>query len=124
MPRILIVDDNEALRKQTGKFLASHSDAEVLEAENGSEAFAIINDRKPDLILMDIRLGRENGLDLMEQIKEEAPEIVVAIFSNYDFKEYREAAFKKGAAHFISKSTRPGNLIALVESMIEPGRAE
>lgn len=118
MPLILIVDDNQALRKQTRDFLSAHSDSEILEAENGTETFDIINDRKPDLILMDIRLGRENGLELTERIKENAPEITVAIFSNFDFKEYREAAYAKGAEYFISKSTRPGKLIALVESML------
>jgi DNA-binding NarL/FixJ family response regulator len=119
MSRILIVDDNENLRKRTRDFLIAHTDSEVLEAENGADTFAIIHNRKPDLILMDIRLGNENGLELTRQIKQSAPDIIVAIFSNFDFKEYRETAYQKGAEHFISKSTSPGKLIYLVESMLQ-----
>jgi two-component system response regulator NreC len=119
-PTILIVDDNLMLRETTRSILKSKFPVlRILEAGDGKEAFAQIHHHLPDLVLMDIRLPGENGLELTRKIKDLYPNMVVIIFTNYDLPEYREAAFEKGAEFFLSKSSRDGRrLTAVVESIL------
>ena len=105
-PKILIVDDNPMLRETTRGILKSKFPAlRVFEAADGKEAFAQIHHHLPDLILMDIRLPGENGLELTRKIKDLYPEVIVIIFTSYDLPEYQNAAFENGAEFFLSKSS-------------------
>ena len=104
-PKILIVDDNLILRETTRSILKSKFPAlRVFEAADGKEAFTQIHDHLPDLILMDIGLPGDNGLELTRKIKALYPQIVIIIFTDHDHFEYREAATKSGAEFFLSKS--------------------
>jgi DNA-binding NarL/FixJ family response regulator len=99
-PRLLIVDDNSILRKTIRDILESKFPTlRVFEAADGKEAFIQIRNHLPNLILMDIRLAKENGLELTREIKSLYPQIVVIIFTNYDLPEYRAAAFENGASN-------------------------
>ena len=119
-PKLLIVDDNSMLRETTRSILQSKFPAlRVFEAGNGKEAFAQIHDHPPDLILMDIRLHGENGLDLTKEIKARYPRMKVIIFTSHDLPEYRRAAFENGARYFLSKSSnglKLRNMVAAIFS--------
>jgi two-component system response regulator NreC len=119
-PKILIVDDNSILRETTRGILKSKFPAlRVFEAADGKEAFAQIHHHLPDLILMDIRLPGENGLELTRRIKALYPNMIVIIFTSHDLPEYREAALENGAEFFLSKSSRnERGLTAVVESVL------
>jgi DNA-binding NarL/FixJ family response regulator len=119
-PKLLIVDDNSILRKTIRDILESKfPDLRVLEAADGKEAFVRIRQHLPNLVLMDIRLPEENGLQLTKKIKDLHPQMVVVIFTNYDLPEYRAAAFEKGADFFYSKSSpNRQKLTAMVESIL------
>ena len=118
--KILIVDDNSILRETTRGILKSKLPAlRVFEAADGKEAFAQIHHHLPDLILMDIRLPGENGLELTRRIKDLYPKMIVIIFTSHDLPEYREAALENGAEFFLSKSSRnERGLTAVVESVL------
>ncbi len=92
---------------------------EVFEAADGEEAKRQVTAHHPDLIFMDIKLPGENGLDLTAKIKAEYPQVVVVVLTSYDTPEYREAAVKARANHFLAKgsSSREGILV-LVESIL------
>ena len=106
MPSVLIVEDNTRLREKIRNSLASRFPSVVFrEAVNGKEAFQVIASSRPALILMDIGLGDENGLDLTKEIKHLYPEIFISILTGYDFPEYRYAAFKNGADSFLVKGS-------------------
>jgi DNA-binding NarL/FixJ family response regulator len=119
-PKILIVDDNSVLRETTRSILESKFPAlRVYEAADGKEAFAQIQYHLPDLILMDIRLPDENGLQLTRKIKHLYPKMVVIIFTSYDLPEYRKAAFENGAELFLSKTALDRRrLAAVIESVL------
>ena len=78
---------------------------DILEAANGDEAMQKIKTLPPNAIFMDLRLPGENGLELTKKIKAQHPDIIVAILTNYDLPEYREAAYQCGADHFLSKDS-------------------
>jgi DNA-binding NarL/FixJ family response regulator len=115
MVNILIVEDNISLRKMMKDILVAELDfANIVEASNVKETFMEISKNLPDIIIMDIKLKKENGLKLTQLIKEKHPQIIIAINSNYDSLEYRKAAQQKGADVFLSKKTNNvGDIIAL-----------
>ena len=114
-PKLLIVDDNPIVRETTRCYLESKFPVlEVKEAIDGKDAFSQMREHLPDVILMDIRLPGENGLELTRKIKDLYPEVVVIIFTSYDLPEYRKAAFENGAEYFLSKSSLPKKKLSAV----------
>jgi DNA-binding NarL/FixJ family response regulator len=118
---LLIVDDNLIVRETTRNYLESKFPAlAVYEAGDGKDAFAQIRNHLPDVILMDIRLPGENGLKLTRKIRDLFPQIGIIIFTSYDLPEYRKAAFKNGAAYFLSKSSlRKKKLVAVIDAILD-----
>jgi DNA-binding NarL/FixJ family response regulator len=84
----------------------------IVETADGQEALQEINDKRPDMVFMDIRLPGRNGLELTKVIKGSYPEVVVSIFTNYDIPEYRKTATEYGADHFLLKDSLSGIEIA------------
>jgi DNA-binding NarL/FixJ family response regulator len=92
---------------------------EILEAADGEKAIKEITAHPPDLIFMDIKLPGENGLDLTAKIKAKYPEVIVIVLTSYDTPEYREAAVKAKANHFLAKGTSSTEgILTLVESIL------
>ena len=118
--RILIVEDNYLFRQTILDILASQFPSMILEeAGDGKTALEKIEETVPDLVFMDIKLPGENGLELTKRIKNEFPDVTVVILSGYDFPEYREAAHRFKADHFISKgSTTKESILKLVSSIV------
>lgn len=118
--RTLIVEDNCLFRQTILDILTAQFPSMVLEeAADGTAALERIDDALPDLIFMDIKLPGENGLHLTEYIKRRHPEVVVVILTSYDWPEYREAAYKFGANHFIMKgSSTNKEIVELIESIL------
>ena len=116
MSRVLIVEDDTRLRKQLRDSLASRFPTVIFrEAVNGKQAFREIDSSKPVFICMDIGLGDDNGLELTKEIKNLHPEIPILILTNYDYPEYRDAAFENGANFFLVKGSAP--LAQIAESL-------
>ena len=119
--KTLIVEDNVSFRKTLLEILAARfSFMSIEEAGDGDEALQKIDLFAPNLIFMDIKLPGENGLQLTQRIKAKYPEVVIIVLTSYDFPEYREAAFRYGANHFMVKGLSTNEeILALVESILE-----
>jgi DNA-binding NarL/FixJ family response regulator len=122
MLRVLIVEDNRIFREAFKKGLLDYFPSMVIEeAANSDEALQKIKGGPPDLIFMDVRLPGVNGLQLTQRIKKDFPDINIAILTDYDLPEYRQAAVQYGADRFyVKNSFRWDELEALVQS-ISPG---
>ena len=106
MLRVLIVEDNRIFREAFKKRLDDHFPSIVVEeVANGDEALQKINAASPGLIFVDIRLPGVNGLHLTKEIKKNFPGIGIAILTDFDLPEYREAAKQYGADRFFVKSS-------------------
>lgn len=106
MVRVLIVEDQTIFREELKRGLCTHFSSMVVEeAGDGEEALQKISRTPPHLIFMDIRLPGVNGLQLTQQIKADFPKIHIAILTDYDFPEYRQAALQFGADRFLVKSS-------------------
>jgi len=89
------------------------------EAKDGKEALHKIGHSPPDLIFMDIKLPGENGLQITKRIRGSDTEAKIIILTSHDYPEYREAANRFGANHFISKgSSTAEEIVSLVKSIL------
>lgn len=123
MRRILVVEDSTIFRTMLKETLQSRFPTmEIFEATDGKEAMRQVAAHPPDLIFMDIKLPGENGLDLTARIKAEHPHVTVIVLTSYDTQEYREAAVKAKADHFLAKgsSSREGILMLVASVLGDP----
>jgi two-component system, response regulator YesN len=120
MLEVLIVEDNAAYRQSLHHLLAERFPAiRIDEAADGKEALCQALSRRFGLIFMDIRLLHANGLELTKTIKGVFPESVICVITSHAILEYREAAFRSGADHFMVKGESTGvEIIGLVESLL------
>ncbi len=104
--RTLLVEDNLTFRQVVKDLLNYRFPSMVVEeASNGKEAMEIIENHTPNLVLMDIKLPGENGLELTKKITTKNPGIDVIILTSYDLPEYRQAAMQNGARSFVTKGS-------------------
>ena len=117
--RTLIVEDNATFRQMLKEILYSRFPTMAIEEEpDGSGLFPKIDTFDPCIVLMDIRLPGENGLELAKKIKRNYPDITVVILTSYDLPEYRQAALQSNADHFVTKDSPTQDFLALVESIL------
>ncbi len=120
VPKVLIVEDSAIFRKLLKETLHSRfKSMEISEAADGEEALQKVSASPPDLIFMDIKLPGKSGLELTAKIKAKYPDVVIIILTSYDTPEYREAAAKAKADHFLSKgSSSKEGILTLVQSIL------
>jgi len=119
--KTLIVEDNDAFRQVLKDLLHHHFPfLELQEASDVREATEKLSRCNAELVFMDIKLPDGNGLQLTETFKRACPRLAVIILTSYDYPEYREAAVKSGASHFVSKE-RVGEqaFLATIQSTLD-----
>lgn len=112
--RVAVVDDHPVFRDGTAAVLAREADMEVV-ALGGSldEARSIVDAAEPpDVLILDVRLGEENGLTLLGDHGQTA----VIVFSAFDYPQYHHVALRSGAAGFVAKSVETRELIEAVRA--------
>jgi DNA-binding NarL/FixJ family response regulator len=120
MMNTLIVEDNAAYRQSLNLLLTRRFPSmQIAEATDGEEAMRQALSRRFDFIFMDIRLPRGNGLDLTRTIKTVLVDVMICVITSYDILEYREAAFRNGADHFMVKGeSTEAEIVSLVEAWL------
>jgi PAS domain S-box-containing protein len=105
LPRVLIVDDHELIRRSVRSLLAARSDFEVCgEAVDGRDGVDKTSQLKPDVVVMDIGMPILNGFDATRLIRNAFPEIGVLILSQDESPETVKEAFRAGALGYVAKS--------------------
>jgi DNA-binding NarL/FixJ family response regulator len=114
--RVLICDDQALVRGGFRAILENRSEFEVVgEAENGAEALALSERRRPDVILMDIRMPVLDGVQATRRLVEKGSEAKVLILTTFHLDEYVHAAIRAGASGFLLKDVRPDELVQAIE---------
>ncbi len=98
---ILVVEDEQPQRETLCAFLGE--EYTMLEAANGAEALAHVSENSVDLVFLDLRLGREDGLEILKKLRAEAPGLPVIMLTAHGTPEHAFTAYRHGAVHFMSK---------------------
>jgi DNA-binding NarL/FixJ family response regulator len=113
--RVLLVEDHAMVRAGLRLLLTGQSGIEILgEAATVIEAMQQLRAAPFDLVLLDISLNGENGLDLLSAIRAEGLDVRVLVLSAYPASHYTSWAMANGACGFISKLSRPAEVIAAI----------
>ncbi len=104
MKKILLVEDNDFIRKMYLMKLAKSNEFEVIEAADGPTALDATRKQRPDMILLDIMMPKMSGLEVLEQLRNEGSRVPVIILSNVMSAETKAKAEKYGVADYIIKS--------------------
>src|SRR5882724_3945823 len=117
-PHILVVDDDLDFLTLLRLRLEQLGYA-VRTAATGLEALGTLASDQPALVLLDLRLPRLSGLDVLTQLKQTAPDLTVIVMTAYGTVEKAVEAMKAGAADFLTKPLTPGHLELVVQKALE-----
>ena len=116
--RAFIVDDHPAIVEAVRDRFAKTLDIEVCGASGSSaEAFHAVEEHQPDVVVVDISLEDGHGLDLVQNIRSQYPDVQVIIFSMYDEFVYAERAVRLGASGYLMKKEPLDELVLGVRAV-------
>jgi CheY-like chemotaxis protein len=99
---ILIVEDNRTVRRLIRRAIVDIAD-NIYECEDGADALAAYNEHRPDIVLMDVRMPRMDGLAATRQLLHHHPAARIVIVTDYNDDELRGAAREAGACAYALK---------------------
>lgn len=121
--RILLVDDHIVLRMGLATAATGEPDMEVVaEAEDGAEAVAAYRTHRPDVVVLDLRMPTQGGVETIRQIRAEFGNARVLIFSNYSSGDEVYQAFKAGACGFVVKDMPLDRLLQAIRTVHAGGQ--
>jgi DNA-binding NarL/FixJ family response regulator len=110
--RVVLTDDQELVRTGFRLVLGGQRDIEVVgEAGDGIEAIAVTEQTRPDVVVMDVRMPRMDGVEATRRIRAASDAPRVLILTTFDLDEYVYEAIRAGASGFLLKDTGAANLI-------------
>jgi DNA-binding NarL/FixJ family response regulator len=117
---ILIADDHKIVREGLKALLKDVPDLEVVgEAEHGKEAYELVEQVKPDLILMDISMGDFSGLRATELCRKKFPEVRILVLSMHADATNVQAMLEAGAAGYLVKTAGPRELVNAIRTVAQ-----
>ncbi|MFC9425824.1 response regulator [Streptomyces sp. NPDC056987] len=121
MIRVLLADDQSLVRAGFRALLDAQPDIEVAgEAADGEEALSRVRELAPDVVLMDIRMPRLDGLAATRRITEDprCDQVKVVMLTTFELDEYVFEAIRSGASGFLVKDTEPEELVRAVKAVV------
>jgi len=123
MIRVLIVDDHTIFRSGLKRLFSDENDICVVdEASNSTEALDKIRKHELDLVLMDVSMAGRSGLEALESLRIEFPQLPILILSMYSEEQYAVVSMKAGANGYLSKDAEPAELIRAIRKIAAGGR--
>ena len=120
MPKILIIEDESAIRRVLTRILSEENDSyEVEEAEDGVSGYEKIKNNDYDLVLCDIKMPKMDGVELLEEVKKIKPEIPMVMISGHGDMETAIQAMRLGAFDYISKPPDLNRLLNTVRNALD-----
>lgn len=118
MTNILVVDDHALIRKGLKMLLEESPDFQIKgEASTGVQAIKMMREQHFDLVLLDMSLPDQHGMDVLKQLKSEQPDIKVIVLSMYPEEQYGLRALKAGASGYINKQSASEKLVGAIQQV-------
>jgi two-component system, NtrC family, nitrogen regulation response regulator NtrX len=118
MARILVVDDEEGIRKILRQVL-EYEGHEVRVAGGGGEAIQLYGETRPDLVFMDVKMARMDGLEALDRIREQDPAACVVMISGHGSIETAVEATRRGAYDFLEKPLDTDRLLVTIRNALQ-----
>ena len=114
--RVFLVDDQVLMRRGLRKLLEVEEGIDVVgEAADGAEALRLIPQTKPEVALVDARMPKMDGIELIRRLSEEHPRVAAIVLTTFDDDEYVFRGLKAGAKGYLLKDTPPEELVSAIE---------
>jgi DNA-binding NarL/FixJ family response regulator len=118
--KVLIADDHRLVLDSVRRTLESAGDIEVVgEATNGGQVLPLVRRTAPDVLLLDLRMPKMDGLTCLEQVRKHCPAVKVVVLSAFTDTERIQAALTRGASGYIVKSVNPDDLPSAVRNAVD-----
>lgn len=117
--KVLVVDDHEVVRQGLASVFKDSSARIVGEAVNPDDAVKQARKLKPDVVLLDVRLGDKDGIEAIRRIRSAAPTARVVVLSGFDNPTYIARAVSAGAHDYVLKTAARDELVAAVTAAAE-----
>lgn len=118
MIRIAIVDDHAVVRAGLRHFFAEQMDLQVVaEATNGREALDIVRRGEVDVMVMDISMPDQSGVDALAAIRVRAPDLPVLILSGFPEEHYATTLLRQGASGYLNKDCDPEEIVRAIRTV-------
>lgn len=115
---VLLVDDSEILRNHLMTILAEMENVTVVgESVDTESAIRDLQKKRPDLMILDIRMPGEGGIHVLKTAKEKYPGLRVIIYTDYPYPQYRTKCMDLGADYFFDKSTETEKMIDKIRQL-------
>lgn len=115
--KLLIAEDETVVRHALARLLATEDDMEVLEqADNGEAALRLAREHRPDVVLMDIKMPKMDGIEATRQIREEMADCAVVILTVHQDNENVFRAIKAGATGYVLKDAPPEQTVEAIRA--------
>jgi DNA-binding NarL/FixJ family response regulator len=122
MIKIALVDDHAVYRKSLRRLLKGQPDLFVVaEAGDGVAAIEVVQQHKPDVLLIDVRLPKMDGLEATRIIGTENPQTRIIILSLFSDQDTKAKALEAGACNFCSKDSSSKEIIAAIRNSHQTG---
>jgi DNA-binding NarL/FixJ family response regulator len=115
--RVVLADDQALVRAGFRLILERAGIAVVGEAGDGAEAVEVTRATSPDVVLMDVRMPRLDGIEATRRVVAGQPDVRVLVLTTFDLDEYVHAAVRAGASGFLLKDVRPDDLVHAVHTV-------
>jgi DNA-binding NarL/FixJ family response regulator len=120
MIKVLLAEDQKVLRESLKIILTKDPEITIIGcAADGAEALAIVEEKLPDVVLMDIKMPVCDGLECTRLIKEKYPQIKIVILTTFDNDENVEKALTYGADGYILKEIDPEEIITIIKNTMK-----
>jgi DNA-binding NarL/FixJ family response regulator len=117
MTRVVVADDQELVRSGFALILERGGVEVVGQAADGDEAVRLCRTVQPDVVLMDVRMPRLDGIEATRQVVAHRPETKVLVLTTFDLDEYVYSAVHAGASGFLLKDVSPADLVHAVDAV-------
>lgn len=117
---IVIADDSDEFRTILRLFLESNQDIAVVgEASDGEEALSLIEALEPDILLLDLRMPRMDGFEVLEHLQENKSSAEVIVLTSHADFYYEKQVLTRGASRYLPKGSAPAHLIQTIRDVVE-----
>ena len=118
MIKIAIVDDHAIVRAGLRQYLSEQVDLQVIaEASNGREALDIVRQGQVDVMVMDLSMPYQSGVDALAGIRARAPELPVLILSGFPEAHYATTLLRQGASGYLNKECDPEEIVTAIRTV-------